>query len=165
MPVSDDHHAAIDRQTGPFDTLTGALGGLFVGHSLASVARFSVADALDDTPRTAAELAEATGANPEALGRVLRLLAAHGVFAASEDRFTHTGASRMLRSDHPQSWRDFVATFGTERTAKQLGNFDYSLQTGLPATNKLNPDGFFAILHSDPEAGREIGRASCRERV
>jgi O-methyltransferase len=159
MPASDDHHAAIDRQTGPFDTLTGALGGLFVGHCLASVARFSVADALDDTPRTAKELAEVTGANPEALGRVLRLLAAHGVFAAGDDRFTHTGASRMLRSDHPQSWRDFVATFGTERTAKQLGYFDYSLQTGLPAANKLNPDGFFAILQSDPEAGRVFDAA------
>lgn len=127
MAASDDHHAALDRQTGPFDTLTAALGGLFVGHCLASVARFSVADALDDTPRTAQELAEVTGANPEALSRVLRLLAAHGVFAASDDRFTHTGASRMLRSDHPQSWRDFVATFGTERTAKRLGYFDYSL--------------------------------------
>src|SRR5215471_5995287 len=97
-----------------------------VGHCLVSVARFGVADALDDTPRTAAELAEATGANPDALRRVLRLLAAHGVFAASDDRFNHTGASRMLRGDHPQSWRDFVATFGTERTAKHYGYFDYS---------------------------------------
>src|SRR5690242_1033376 len=154
MPASSDHHGAIGRRTGPFDTLTAALGGLFVGHCLASVARFGVADALDDTPRRAEELAEVAGANPEALGRVLRLLAAHGVFAASGDRFAHTGASRMLRSDHPQSWRDFVATFGTESTAKRLGYFDYCLQTGLPATNKLNPDGFFAILHSDPEAGR-----------
>jgi hypothetical protein len=159
MPASDDHDAAIDRQTRPFDTLTGALGGMFVGHCLASVARFSVADALDDTPRTAEELAEVTGVNPGALGRVLRLLAAHGVFAASGDRFTHTGASRMLRSDHPQSWRDFVATFGTESTARRLGYFDYSLQTGLPATNKLNPDGFFAILHNDPEAGRVFDAA------
>ena len=159
MPASDDHDTAIDRQTGPFDTLTGALGGLFVGHALASVARFGVADALDDTPRTAQELAEATGANPEALGRVLRLLAAHGVFAASGERFNHTGASRMLRSDHPQSWRDFAATFGTESTAKRLGYFDYSLRTGLPVTKKLNPDGFFAILHSDPEAGRVFDAA------
>ena len=159
MSASDDHHAAVDRQTGPFDTLTRALGGLFVAHSLASVARFGVADALDDTPKTAEELADATGANPDALGRVLRLLAAHGVFAADGDRFTHTGASRMLRADHPQSWRDFVATFGTESTGKRLAHFDYSLQTGLPATNKLNPDGFFAILDRDPDAGRVFDAA------
>ncbi|MCF2530732.1 methyltransferase [Yinghuangia soli] len=159
MPASDDHHAALDRRPGPFDTLTGVLGGLFVGHCLAAVARFGIADALDDTPRTAEELAEATGVNPEALGRVLRLLAAHGVFAADSDRFTHTGASRMLRSDHPQSWRDFAATFGSESTVKRLAYFDYSLQTGLPVTNKLNPDGFFAILDSDPEAGRVFDAA------
>jgi O-methyltransferase len=159
MPASDDHDAASDRRRGSFDTLTGALGGLFVGHALASVARFGVADALDDTPRTAEELAEVTGADPEALRRVLRLLVAHGVFAASGERFTHTGASRMLRCDHPQSWRDFVATFGTESTAKRLGCFDYTLRTGLPATNKANPDGFFAILRSDPEAGRVFDAA------
>jgi hypothetical protein len=154
MTAIDHRNAALERSMGAFDTLTEAFGGLMVGHCLVSVARFGVADALGDTPRTAAELAEATGANPDALRRVLRLLAAHGVFAASDDRFNHTGASRMLRSDHPQSLRDFVAVFGTARAAQQLGYFDYSLQTGLPAAYKLNPGGLFASLQSDPEAGK-----------
>ena len=52
-----------------------------------------------------------------------------------------------------------MATFGTESTAQRLGHFDYSLWTGLPATDKLNPDGFFAILRSDPEAGRVFDAA------
>ena len=69
----------------PFDTLTEALGGLMVGHCLTSVTNFKVADALGDTPQTAAELAADTGTDPEALHRMLRLLAAHGVFAYSED--------------------------------------------------------------------------------
>jgi hypothetical protein len=43
----------------------------------------------------------ATGANPEALRRRLRLLAARGVFAASEDRFAHTGASRCFAPTIP----------------------------------------------------------------
>ena len=55
----------------PFDTLTEALGGLLVGHCLASVTNFKVADALGDTPRTAAELAADTGTDPEALCRML----------------------------------------------------------------------------------------------
>src|SRR5262245_38810226 len=122
MTAIDDRTAAPERPTRAFDTLTEAFGGLMVGHCLVSVARLGVADALDDTPRTAAELADATGANPDALRRVLCLLAAHGVFAASEDHFTHTGASRMLRSDHLQSMRDFVAVFGTPRVAEQLGH-------------------------------------------
>jgi O-methyltransferase domain len=138
----------------PFDTLTEALGGLLVGHCLASVTNFKVADALGDTPQTAAELAADTGADPEALPRMLRLLAAHGVFACSEDRFAHTPASQLLRADHPYSMRDFVAIFGTSTVAELLGYFDYTLQTGTPAPYKVNPDGIFALLQAQPEYGR-----------
>ena len=95
----------------PFGTLTEALGGLLVGHCLTSVTNFRVADALGDTPQTAAELAAATGTNPEALRRMLRLLAAHGVFASSQDRFAHTAASQLLRADHPWRFRPDPARF------------------------------------------------------
>ena len=138
----------------PFDTLTEALGGLLVGHCLASVTNFKVADAVGDTPRTAAELAADTGADPEALRRMLRLLAAHGVFACSGDRFTHTAASQLLRADHPYSMRDFVAIYATPAAAELLGYFDYTLQTGTPAPCKVNQAGFFALLQDDPEFGR-----------
>jgi C-methyltransferase len=57
-----------------------------LGHCLTAVTNFRVADALGDTPQTAAELAAATGTNPEALRRMLRLLAAHGVFAHTDPR-------------------------------------------------------------------------------
>src|SRR5215472_17480702 len=116
----------------PFDTLMEAFGGLLVGHCLNSVANFKVADALGDTPRTATELAAATGADPEALRRMLRLLAAHGVFACSEDRFAHTPASQLLRADHPYSMRDFVAAWTSPVVAQHLGYFDYTLRTGKP---------------------------------
>ena len=114
----------------PFDTLTEAFGGLMVGHCLTTVANFKVADALGDTPRTATELAADTGADPEGLRRMLRLLAAHGVFACSEDRFAHTAASQLLRADHPHSMRDFVTIYGTPTVEEHLAYFDYVLQTG-----------------------------------
>jgi hypothetical protein len=138
----------------PFDTLTEALGGLMVGHCLTSVTNFGVADALGDTPQTAAELAAATGTDPGALYRMLRLLAAHGVFACSGDRFAHTAASRLLRADQPYSMRDFVAIYGHPLAAEHLGYFDYVLQTGRPTPRKVNLDGIFAILQADPEFGR-----------
>jgi hypothetical protein len=138
----------------PFDTLTGALGGLMVGHCLISVTKFKVADALGDTPRTAAELAAATGTNPGALRRMLRLLAAHGLFTSSGDRFAHTPASQLLRADHPHSMRDFVAIYGTPTVTEHLAYFDYVLQTGRPTPYKVNLDGIFALLQADPELGR-----------
>lgn len=143
----------------PFDTLTEALGGLLVGHCLTSVTNFKVADALGDTPRTAAELAADTGADPGALRRMLRLLAAHGVFACSGDRFAHTAASQLLRADHPHSMRGFVAIYGTPTVAEHLGYFDYTLQTGTPAPCKVNQGGFFALLQADPELGRLFNAA------
>ena len=138
----------------PFDTLTEALGGLLVGHCLTSVTNFKVADALGDTPRTATELAADTGADPDALRRMLRLLAAHGVFACSEDRICHTAASQLLRADHPYSMRDFVAIFGTPFAAELLGYFDYTLRTGNPTPYKVNPGGLFALHQANPEHGK-----------
>jgi hypothetical protein len=143
----------------PFDTLTEALGGLMVGHCLTSVTNFGVADALGDTPQTAAELAAATGTDPGALHRMLRLLAANGVFACGEDRFAHTAASQLLRADHPYSMRDFVAIYGTPVAAEHLGYFDYVLATGSPSPRKMNLDGIFAILQAEPEFGRLFNEA------
>jgi hypothetical protein len=156
---SHTHTAQSPAAQTPANTLTQALGGLLVGHCLTSVTNFKVADALGDTPQTAAELAAATGTNPGALHRMLRLLAAHGVFASSEDSFTHTAASQLLRADHPHSMHDFVAIFGTPASAEHLGYFDYTLQTGNPTPYKVNQGGFFAQLQADPELGQLFNAA------
>ena len=143
----------------PFDTLMEALGGLLVGHCLTAVTDFKVADALGDSPQTAAQLAAATGTDPGALHRMLRLLAAHGVFACSEDRFTHTPASQLLCTGHPHSLHDFVAIYGSPLATEYLGYFGYVLATGKPAPYKVNPGGLFALLQADPELGRVFSTA------
>jgi hypothetical protein len=78
----------------PFETLRQIAGGYCLSRSLHVVANLAVADKLDETPRTAAELAVSVGAHPEALGRVLRLLSAHGVFESCDGKFRHSPASR-----------------------------------------------------------------------
>src|ERR1700730_2626990 len=79
----------------PFETLRQIAGGYCLSRGLHVVADLAVADKLDETPRTAAELAVSVGAHPEALGRVLRLLSAHGVFESCGGKFRHSPASRM----------------------------------------------------------------------
>ena len=93
------------REPNPVSTLLEIAGGYCVPRCLHVVANLGVADVLDETPRTAAELAAAVGAHPDALGRVLRLLSAYGVFEVQDDKFRHSPASRLLRTDHPQSMR------------------------------------------------------------
>ena len=99
----------------PIYTLQQIAGGICLPRCLHVVADLGVADVLDESPRTAAELAAPVGAHPDALGRVLRLLSAHGVFESQGDKFCHSPASRLLRADHPQSMRAFARMLGELR--------------------------------------------------
>lgn len=134
-------------------------GGYCLARSLHVVADLGVADALGETPRTAADLAAAISAHPEALGRVLRLLAAHGMFEVQGDAFGHSPASRLLRSDHPQSMRAFARMFGLSVFWATFEAMDYSVRTGRPASSKVFPEGFWAYLAQRPEEGRVFNAA------
>ena len=122
-------------------------------------ADLGVADALEETPRTAAALAQATGAHPQALERTLRLLSAHGVFATREGMVSHTPASLLLRADHPQSLRSLVRMFGLPFNQGAYGFLEHSLRTGRPAVEKVAPAGMFTYLADRPEEARIFGEA------
>jgi hypothetical protein len=136
----------------PFETLRQMAGGYCLSRALHVVANLAVADKLDETPRTAAELAVSVGAHPEALGRILRLLSAHGVFESCAGKFRHSPTSRMLRTDHPSSMRDYVRMFGLPPFWATFGELEQSVRTGLPAGDKVTSGGFWAYLAQHPEA-------------
>ena len=90
------------------------------------IAEMGIADALGDEPRTATDLAASTGANAGALARALRLVSAYGIFEPRNDvgghkGYVHTPASRLLRTDHPQSMRSFVRMIGSPLDWKSFG--------------------------------------------
>jgi hypothetical protein len=137
----------------PFETLRQIAAGYCLSRALHVVANLGVADKLDETPRTAAELAVSVGAHPEALGRVLRLLSAHGVFESCDGKFRHSPASRMLRADHPQSMRDYVRMFGLPPFWATFAEMEEAVRTGIPAGDKGTPGGgLWAYLAQHPEA-------------
>lgn len=143
----------------PFATLTQIAGGYCLPRSLHVVAELGVADALDETSRTAADLAAAVGAHPDALGRMLRLLAAHDVFTLEGETVRHTPASQLLRTDHPQSMRAFAQMFGLPVFWMAFGAMDHAVRTGAPATTEAFPEGFWGYLAQHPEAGRVFNAA------
>src|SRR4051794_23573179 len=60
--------------------------------AIRAAVRLGVADALDEHPATAEELAAAVRTEPRPLNRLLRALSSYGVFAEQPDgRFVHTG--------------------------------------------------------------------------
>src|SRR5919107_2257685 len=146
-------------EANPFATLTQIAGGYCLPRSLHVVADLGIADALDEQPRTGAELAAAVGAHPEALGRVLRLLAAHGVFEVQGDTVCHSPASRLLRTDHPQSMRAFAQMFGLPVFWATFEAMEHSVRTGLPAASTVFPEGFWAYFAQHPEEGRVFNAA------
>ena len=89
--------------------------GYRLTQALHVAASLGVADLLHDGPKTADELAAATGANGDALYRLLRALASVGVFAeTNERRFTLTPLAALLRQDHPVSLRAMILYAATE---------------------------------------------------
>ena len=76
------------------------------------VAEMGIADALGDQPQSTETLAQSTSAHPQSLYRVLRLLASVGIFEFKDVKWHHTEASRLLRSYHSGSLRDYVRMIG-----------------------------------------------------
>ena len=73
-----------DGQT--LNTLMGMIGGFRVSHMIATAARLRVPDLLASGPKTAAELANETGAQEASLYRLLRALAAVDVLEEADGR-------------------------------------------------------------------------------
>jgi len=77
------------------------------------IADCGAADVIGDAGATPAEIAAHTGLDADALDRMLRLLAAHGIFVRTGDgRYAHSAASLLLKTDEPGSLRSYVRMGG-----------------------------------------------------
>ncbi len=122
-------------------------------------ADLGVADHIADAPVPVDELAARCGADPDALERVLRLLAAYGIFAHRPEGYGHTEASRLLRSDHPLSMRAFPRMMGLPVFWASLARLDHSVRTGAPALNLVDPAGLWAYNQVHPGEAQIFGQA------
>jgi C-methyltransferase len=137
-------------------TLTNAM---VLASSVHAVAELAVADHIGEDPVDVRELAASCGADPDALDRVLRLLATHGVFAAVGGDFQHTEPSRLLRSDHPRSMRAFSRMMGLPIFSASFDHLQHSLRTGTPALGQVAPEGLWPYLQTHPTEAEIFGQA------
>ncbi len=151
--------AIVTTEQVPTTTILQLASGAVLPRCLHAVANLGVADALGDTPQSADMLADAVGANADALTRALRLLAANGVFAYNDGLFTHTAASRLLRSDHPQSMRQLARMFGLGAFWSIIGDLEYSIRSGEPSANHVLDGGMWGYLSSNADASRTFDDA------
>lgn len=144
----------------PLIALVQLASGLWVSRALWAAARLGIADAIGDEPAAVAEIAQRTGTDEANVRRLLRALAAFGLFMpAGEDRFGHSELSRFLRSDHPLSQRAFIDTiFGGEHYAA-WGAIEQPLRTGATAFDHLYGMPVFDWYSRHPDAAQGFGRA------
>jgi hypothetical protein len=97
----------------PQGQLARLIDGYLVTQMIYVAAALGVADALADGPRSSAELARTVGADPGALHRLLRGLAAEEVLTEDHDgRFALAPAGELLRTGVPGSLRGAVLARG-----------------------------------------------------
>lgn len=135
-----------------------ACGG-WVASAVGVAASLGIADLLADGPRSADDLARATGMRAAPLASVLRVLAAVGLFAETTDgTFTNTPDSEPLRAEHPQSVRAWcmLAAGDYQRLFQAMS---HTVATGESAANLVLGESLYDYLTHTPAAADVYDRA------
>jgi hypothetical protein len=133
--------------------------GKFVSRAITTVANLGVADHMAGaTPVD--KLATATGANADALYRVMRALAAVGVFVEQPGKtFALTPVGEVLRTDHPHSMRGMCRMLNDRWNWAAWGELDHSVKTGQPAFDRVHGTTPFKYFAEHADESRLFGEA------
>jgi len=126
--------------------------GHYVSRALFVAAKLELADHLGSEPQSAEQLAERVECDPRSLRRMLRLLAASGVFVEHEDgRFGHPPSSEALQADAAGTMRSAVMLFAGVGIQDGWKELEFCVRTGEPAFRKNAPgSGPFDEPHWEP---------------
>lgn len=146
----------MDRPPPPAQVVGDLAKAHIAARCLHVAALFGVADAVGDGAATAAEIGARTGLDPDAADRILRLLAAHGVFTAEPNGYSHNPASRLLCSDHPQSLRSYVRMTGMPSFWNRFTELGTAAKTGRPSVDWR---GLLAYFEQHPDEAAHFNAA------
>ena len=134
--------------------------GYMASSALYAAITLNVADHLAPGPKDMAGLAKATGANEDALYRVLRLLSSLGIFdEVSPRKFALTPAAELLRTDVPGSLRGMAGFLPDPFHYRAYGDIMHSMATGKPAVEKTLGMPVFEYFAKDPEYSKVFNDA------
>lgn len=144
----------------PFVEIMRLVNGYRVSQAIHVAAVLGIADLLKDGPRTSDDLAAETKTHPRSLYRLLRALAAVGVFREEPARrFAGTPLSDCLRSDAPAPaapWAEFV---GQQPVWQAWGHLLHSVRTGANAFAHVHGVDVWTYRSQHPQDGAIFDRA------
>jgi O-methyltransferase domain len=140
----------------PEAILWDCLRGALMSKALAIVADLRIAEALADGPRPVSDLAAGSGADADAIHRVLRALASDDVFAETEPGvFENTAASELLLGP---AWPAFAHLFG-DLFYRATARLDDAVRTGAATFPQTFGTDFWAWLADHPAERAVFDRA------
>ena len=144
-------------QPSPQARLQGMATGFFLSRLVHLAAKLGIADHLAGGPKSAGELAPATGCDATALYRFLRTLTNFEILSlGADDRFALTPLGDALRSDAPGYARSAILTMGSAAVWNAWGELAYAVETGKSAFEKANGKGIFDYLGENQDVARRF---------
>ncbi|MEY9928695.1 DNA-binding transcriptional ArsR family regulator [Catenulispora sp. GP43] len=129
------------------------LASRWIGPAIHAAAVLGLADVMAGQPMEVAEVAEAVGAEPDTLRRLLRALTTIGLVEQDGERFRVTSMGALLSADSPVRLRDQVLLTGGEGSLRGWGQFAACVRTGDTAAKILDGvDDPFASFDGEARA-------------
>jgi O-methyltransferase domain/Dimerisation domain len=129
--------------------LLALINGYQVSQALHVAARLGIADRLADGPRSPEELG--LEADPDALRRLLRALAAAGVLSERDGRYALTELGEGLRSDAPGSLAGWAAFVGRPYHWSSWAALEHAVRTGENAFRAVHGTDVWSYRRAHPE--------------
>jgi C-methyltransferase len=124
----------------------------WVSQAIQAAAQLRVADALAAGPLPLDDLARRVGADPDALGRLLRALIGRGIFRQNRDgRYELNSLAETLRDDAPESMAAAARYYGSFQHREHWSMLVDSISTGQASVPRLRGKEFFNYLDDEPE--------------
>jgi hypothetical protein len=140
--------------------LRGLITGYFTSRALYAAAALDIAGVLAAGPLRPAELAARLGCHGPSLYRLLRALAASGVFREdAEGRFANTALSGLLRDGVPGSLRYLTLLMGDETSWRAWEAILHGIRTGEAPFEHVYGEKFFDYLQDHHDAAAMFDRA------
>ncbi|WP_229070576.1 acetylserotonin O-methyltransferase [Actinoplanes sp. DH11] len=143
----------------PHETVMGFLIGPWLAQAVRAAVDLSLAEHLADGPRTAAEIAEAEGSDPQTTARFLRACASMGLVAYAEKGFTGTDMLAVLHRDAPMSLRDLASSQASACLWLTWARIPEAVRSGQAQTTQALGMPFFDYLAAHPDEGALFGAA------
>ena len=139
----------------PIRALMRMLMGYQVSQAIHVAVVLGVADQLRDGARSSDDLASVTRTDPGGLYRLLRALAAVGVFEEGADRaFSLTPIGQHLRTDLPESAAAWAAYIGQPSFWNTWGSLSAGVKTGENVFRQLHGEDVWTSRARDPQLSR-----------